>query len=41
MQSNCNSFSGNSALQHTVAIVLHGGVALILGFSARQKQAET
>ena len=33
MQSNCNSFSGNSALQHTVAIVLLAAVAPILGFS--------
>ena len=33
MQNNCNSFSGNNALQHTVAIVLRAGVAAILGFS--------
>ena len=33
MQSNYNSFSGNSALQHTVVIVLHTSVAPILGFS--------
>ena len=33
MQSNCNSFSSNSALQHTVAIVLRAGVVPILGFS--------
>ena len=32
MQNNCNSFSGNSALQHTVAIVLHAGVVPILDF---------